>query len=233
MALGMWEKLQFSEIDSSVLSKVINGNRLFTFRQLRVFCDLLDLNRNQRKVVFEALIKDKLGEFNLDNNKDIHLAFAKLSYYPHQKTPKLGTSSKKLFQKIITTIAPRFNQKSKLGVIYTKNCYYHFITKGVQKYNGIIEKEFANFDVSIPICDFTKTVKGLENNCRCGYHLALYGIIKEYLRKRVFSRERIQNKLNRWIAFFFPKEAVLKYLENSSSLDTQSRLLLRELKASI
>ena len=229
MALKMWDKLHFSEIDSSVLSKVINGTRLFTFKQLKTFCDILELSKKERRSLFNALIKDKLGEMNATENTDnIHLALAKISYSSHQNTIKLSNKSKRLFEEIMAIIAPRLNQKSKLGVKYSASCYYHFITKGVYKYNSFVENKFANFDVAIPICDFNKTVKGLENNCKCGYHLALYGIIKEYLKKRIFTHERIQNKLNRWVSFFFPKYAALSYLENLHTLNIYIKIILKK-----
>lgn len=44
LALCMWEKLGYREIDSSVLSKVINGNRHFSPKQLEVFADNLPVN---------------------------------------------------------------------------------------------------------------------------------------------------------------------------------------------
>ena len=56
----MSEKLNFSEVDSSVLSKVINGKRLFTQKQLDIFCNILNLNERQKFDLTNALIDDTL-----------------------------------------------------------------------------------------------------------------------------------------------------------------------------
>ena len=44
LAITMWERLGFKEIDASVLSRVINGERLFTIKQLEVFCEIVKIN---------------------------------------------------------------------------------------------------------------------------------------------------------------------------------------------
>lgn len=41
LSVLMWEALEYKEIDSSVLSRVIHGQRLFTYKQLKVFCKAL------------------------------------------------------------------------------------------------------------------------------------------------------------------------------------------------
>ncbi len=43
LALAMWERLGYQGVDASVLSRVINGERLLTPRQLEVFCEILKL----------------------------------------------------------------------------------------------------------------------------------------------------------------------------------------------
>lgn len=58
LALKLWEQLNFESIDASVLSKVLNGQRLFTFKQLEVFCELLKINSTFKKYLFECLLFD-------------------------------------------------------------------------------------------------------------------------------------------------------------------------------
>ncbi len=43
LALEMWERLDYSGMDPSVLSRVLSGERLFTEIQLEVFCQILGL----------------------------------------------------------------------------------------------------------------------------------------------------------------------------------------------
>jgi len=55
IALEMSERLDFKEVDTSVLSRVLAGERIFTQKQLSIFCRVLGLNRIQ-----EGLLKATL-----------------------------------------------------------------------------------------------------------------------------------------------------------------------------
>jgi len=57
MALEMWTELGNADMDPSILSKVINGERLFSGRQLKAFCKILSLNTN-----FEYLLEESIGK---------------------------------------------------------------------------------------------------------------------------------------------------------------------------
>lgn len=58
VALSMWQELEFSQVDASVLSRVVHGKRLFTFRQIDAFCRVLSLSPSQRETLYHNLIKD-------------------------------------------------------------------------------------------------------------------------------------------------------------------------------
>lgn len=58
-ALAMWEVSNVCGVDSSVLSKVLNGKRLFTPYQLQVFCRTLRLTQGEREYLFYCLSKDQ------------------------------------------------------------------------------------------------------------------------------------------------------------------------------
>lgn len=66
LALEMWEKLGCREIDASVLSRVINGKRLFSLHQLRVFCQLLSLNKKQSELLNVSLQQDHIQKLGLE-----------------------------------------------------------------------------------------------------------------------------------------------------------------------
>ena len=66
LSLEMWEQLDCREIDASVLSKVINGKRLFSPHQLDVFCQLLSLKQHQKDSLWIALQEDYAHKFELD-----------------------------------------------------------------------------------------------------------------------------------------------------------------------
>lgn len=61
LAMAMWEQLGFHQIDSSVLSRVLKGERLFTTPQLKVFCKLLTLSRKEEEYLFACLQQDFVG----------------------------------------------------------------------------------------------------------------------------------------------------------------------------
>ena len=60
LAWEMSAKLNFSQIDPSVLCKVVNGKRLFSREQLDVLCKVLNLSGEERKELVNALQKDLL-----------------------------------------------------------------------------------------------------------------------------------------------------------------------------
>lgn len=64
-SLLMWEILRYQGIDSSVLSRVIHGERLFTYKQLKVFCKVLALPGKEKLELEQALGKDILLRSNI------------------------------------------------------------------------------------------------------------------------------------------------------------------------
>lgn len=58
LALEMWEWLGYQQIDASVLSRVLRGERLFTGRQLKAFCTLLSLSKAEEQNLFSCLHHD-------------------------------------------------------------------------------------------------------------------------------------------------------------------------------
>jgi hypothetical protein len=68
MALEMWERLNFSEVDPSVVSRVINGQRLFTPSQLKVFCKVLKIKSKEQENLNFCLAQDLTAKFGLSLN---------------------------------------------------------------------------------------------------------------------------------------------------------------------
>src|SRR5579859_4459519 len=66
LALQMWEYLNFSQIDPGVISRVINGRRLFTSLQLEAFCKLLNINSTGKANLFYCLNKDYGKRYGFD-----------------------------------------------------------------------------------------------------------------------------------------------------------------------
>lgn len=65
LALEMWQRLDFHGMDASVLSRVLKGKRLFTTKQLQVFCELLSLNKSEVSKLYQALERDYLNRYGL------------------------------------------------------------------------------------------------------------------------------------------------------------------------
>jgi len=58
LSLSMWQELNYSKIDPSVLSRVMQGKRLFTPEQLFVFCKILHLSQTEIEYLFYCLSLD-------------------------------------------------------------------------------------------------------------------------------------------------------------------------------
>lgn len=65
LALEMWERLGYREIDASVISRVLKAERLFTSKQLKIFCSILKLDSKLENLQ-EFLMIDAVSRFGLD-----------------------------------------------------------------------------------------------------------------------------------------------------------------------
>lgn len=65
------------------------------------------------------------------------------------------------------------------------------------------KQQYAGFDVFIPCCGFKLTSTDENQDCRCGHHIALSGLIKYGLTHDA-SRTDIQTEINQWKPVFFP-----------------------------
>lgn len=60
LSLEMWTELGYHGMDSSLLSRTLNGERLFTIEQLNTFCRILRLNETEKYSLKNGLGKDLL-----------------------------------------------------------------------------------------------------------------------------------------------------------------------------
>lgn len=67
LALEMWERLDYSGIDPSVISRVLRGERLFTMRQADVFCKVLDLDHEDTGKLKNALMNELIVRMGWGN----------------------------------------------------------------------------------------------------------------------------------------------------------------------
>lgn len=65
LALNMWELLDYQQIDASVISRVLKGERLFTSPQLKTFCKILDLSKTEEDYLFSCLTIDVTAKKNI------------------------------------------------------------------------------------------------------------------------------------------------------------------------
>ena len=80
LAWEMWEKLGYQEIDPSVLSRVLKGERLFSVRQLEIFCKLLRIKDKERGGIKLSLFNEVSKKFfpnddffSISNNRLVEL----------------------------------------------------------------------------------------------------------------------------------------------------------------
>jgi len=65
LAWEMWERLDYKEVDPSVLSRVINGERLLTFDQLLTFIEILGISQKNKRLLMEAFFLDLSKRFSI------------------------------------------------------------------------------------------------------------------------------------------------------------------------
>ena len=68
LALSVWERLGFKDIDASVISRFISGERLPTFGQQKVISEVLQLSSNSQDRLSEALLVDYHTRIGLEDN---------------------------------------------------------------------------------------------------------------------------------------------------------------------
>jgi hypothetical protein len=216
----------------SVVSRVINGKRLFTVAQLRVFCQILDLPQDQRNILFLALSDDVIWRFGADNSGQYSATLdgSRLSSPAEMQKvslpfDQLSKKSLTFFRKLIALLVPPENSLSCVRLPFSQKSYYSLLDYTLHHRCRLLDPRFAGFDVSLPVCSFAHTVVGLENNCRCGYHLFLYGVISRAFHFHIFSHNQIQREIGSWTNFFFPMQAVVGYLKKSEDTPSHHQLL--------
>ena len=133
----------------------------------------------------------------------------------------LTKSSSKIIEEIEREAVPSLGSDSVLGLKFNQESYNELTKAANLKLSKAQENNFAGFDVLMPCCGFKTTVAKFEDNCQCGHHLATYGLIKKMLLSGNFSRDNIQKEIDKWVAYFFPKEAIAKELK-VKNLDSPS-----------
>jgi len=216
LSLEMWERLGCSQIDPSVLSRVMKGKRLFSFRQLRVFCDLLDIPQLDRNNLFKNLEEDYLnrcGEFPEEAEHYILSEFINKQDALDSLVKMLPEVKTSLIQSLYDKLIPQEGKMSTIGLAFKKRSYYKLIKESVRLKN--INDKLGSYNVKIPVCGFQRTVSNFEDNCNCGYHLALYGVIERGT-KQLKNRVKIQQEVNKWINYFFPVQRMQESLNKNS-----------------
>lgn len=68
LAWEMWERLGYRQIDPSVISRVLKGERLFSPKQLGIFCEILGIRKTSRQILLNELLLDLNLRFGLDTS---------------------------------------------------------------------------------------------------------------------------------------------------------------------
>jgi tetratricopeptide (TPR) repeat protein len=66
LALEIWEQLGERDMDTSTLSRVLSGERLFTGEQLKAYCNILNLKSQEEIKLKKALDRDLNDRYGLD-----------------------------------------------------------------------------------------------------------------------------------------------------------------------
>ncbi len=101
------------------------------------------------------------------------------------------------------SIVSYLGEESEYGITYDDNGYNKLV--GAAKTVELSKeqtKSIVGLDVELPCCE-VKTLRA-EGNCECGHHVALYGLAK-LLASEGYSREKIQEEIEKWKVVFFPE----------------------------
>lgn len=66
LAISMWEQLGYREIDASVISRVLRGERLFSFKQLKIFCEILKIPQREMNSLVDSLYSELCFKFGFE-----------------------------------------------------------------------------------------------------------------------------------------------------------------------
>lgn len=66
-----------------------------------------------------------------------------------------------------------------------------------------LQQKVAGFDALIPCCGFQLTSADPNQDCQCGHHLAIRGLIK-YGLTHGWTKDQIQQEINQWKPVFYP-----------------------------
>ena len=94
LALAMWERLGYQQIDASVLSRVLHGERQFTTSQLRAFSEVLALSDSESEHLLHCLSRD----INLKNNLETENLFITTSVGHDVIQSLVGSAFKNLYE---------------------------------------------------------------------------------------------------------------------------------------
>jgi hypothetical protein len=68
LAWEMWERLGYKEIDPSVISRVLKGERVFNFKQLFVFTQVLNIDSREKEKLKKALYEELAHRYGLEED---------------------------------------------------------------------------------------------------------------------------------------------------------------------
>jgi hypothetical protein len=122
LAMEMWERLEYSGVDPSVISKVLSGERIFTATQLEIFSITLKLENSQKELLKESLSKDVLEKYKLEYPESgiadeqtlllIELGLKSAKDFMKKGQPKYTMSYIELLADVITNIPKNKSQKN-------------------------------------------------------------------------------------------------------------------------
>lgn len=90
-------------------------------------------------------------------------------------------------------------------------------------------QDYERLDVRLPCCGAWRPFADETRNCGCGHHQALYGVAK-YLLSIGQTVAETQQAVDRWRAYFFPRETLQTALEERSLSDPAFREALEALR---
>ncbi len=88
---------------------------------------------------------------------------------------------------------------------------------------------YEALDVTLPCCRAAHASRDEMLNCGCGHHAALFGAAKGLL-QRGYTAAQAQTEIDRWKAFFFPKERLATELRLRALTDPVYQRAIEDLQ---
>jgi hypothetical protein len=137
---------------------------------------------------------------------------------------------REVLERVRQEIVPADNAPTAYGVSFSELGYQTLLSW--HSHYHVTKAQAASFealDLTLPCCGFGHPSADETKNCECGHHQALYGVSKR-LFDLGYDPKAVQKEVDRWAAYFFPRETLEMVLSQRAISDPVMQPALDELQ---